>query len=156
MSARTAEIVLSSGQRLRYERQSSGVFAVKVAETQALPQAAAPLYNFVSDFTLIEQTDLIRAKPGLVFGATYVISSEDFGDVIPMTMVTRFPPGGVIADDGETFALDRIPCDVENGKTSFQCYSFDHAWEMVPGEWHLELWYEEQIVADHVFTVTVG
>jgi hypothetical protein len=156
VSANASDIILPTGQRLRYEPRSAGIFAVKVAETQPLAGAAAPYYSFVNDFELIEPTTAIRAKSRLTFGAVYVISSDDFDDFIPMTMVTRFPPGGVITDDGETVAFDRIPCDVANGQTSFQCYSFDHAWEMVPGAWHLELWFEEQIVADHVFTVTVS
>jgi hypothetical protein len=121
-----------------------------------LPSAASPFYNFVSDFKLIEQTCSISAKPGLVFGTTCVISSDDFDDFIPMTWLTRFPPCGVVADDGATFAFDRMGCDVPNGKTTFKSYSFDHAWEMVPGDWHFELWCEEQLIADHVFTVTVG
>lgn len=156
MSANADEIILPTGQRLRYQPLASGVFRVNVGESQPLPSAASPLYHFVSEFELIEQTRLIPARPGLVFGATYLISSADFGAYIPMTMVTRFPPGGLLADNGMTFAFDRLPCDVENGKTSFQCYSFDHDFEMVPGEWHLELWCKEQIVADHAFTVTAG
>lgn len=150
------ETILPSGQRLRYERLSSGIFEVTIGETGALPNAASPLYNLVSDFRLIEQTGAIDAKPGLVFGATYVVSSENFGAFIPMTWITRFPRGGVIADDGMTFERDRMGCDVPNGKTTFQCYSFDHAWEIMPGDWHLELWYGEQMIADHVFTVTAG
>lgn len=153
MSADPVDIVLPSGQRLRCERLSAGIFKVTVGETEALPNAASPFYNLVSDFRLIEQTSLISAKPGLVFGATYVISSDDFGEFIPMRWITRFPPGGVRADDGMTFECDRMSCDVPNGKTAFQCYAFDHPWEMATGEWHLELWHEDTPIADHVFTV---
>ena len=156
MSSEPVDIVLPSGQRLRYQRLASGIFEVIIGETEVLPNAASPFYNFVSDFKLIERTGSIMAWPGLTFGATCVISSADFGDFIPMTWITRFPPGGLTADDGVTFAFDRMGCDVPNGKTTFQSYSFDHAWEMAPGEWHLELWYEEQMIADHVFTVTAG
>lgn len=153
MSAKPVDIVLPSGQRLRYERLSSGLFDVTVGEIGALPNAASPIYHLISEFRLIEQTGVIMAKPGLTFGTSFVVSSEDFEDFIPMTWVTRFPRGGLIADEGTVFAFDRVGCDVPNGKTAFQCYTFDHAFEMVPGEWHFEIWYEQQMIADRVFMV---
>jgi hypothetical protein len=156
VSAGPVDIVLPSGQRLRYERLSYGVFDVTIGETEALPNAASPVYKFINEFRLIEQTDRIRATPGLVFGTSLVIASDDFGRTIPMTWVTRFPAGGIIAEDGTTFLLDRMSCDVPNGQVTFQSYAFDHAFELVPGEWHFELWCKERLIADSVFDVVVA
>ncbi len=153
MSTEPVDIVLPSAQRLRYQRLSSGIFDVTVGETEALPKAAAPFYNFFSDFRLIEQTGLIMAKPGLTFGTSFVLSSDDFGEFIPMTWITRFPAGGVVSGDGTVFECDRMSCDVPNRAVTFQSYTFEQAWEMVPGEWVFEIWCEEQRIADHAFTV---
>lgn len=153
MSTEPVDIVLPSGQRLRYQRLSAGIFDVTVDETEALPNAASPFYNVVSDFRLIEQTGLIAAKPGLTFGTSFVLSSDDFDELIPMKWITRFPAGGIMPGDGTVFDCDRMSCDVPNRAVTFQSYTFEQPWEMVSGEWHFEIWCEEQMIADHAFTV---
>ncbi len=155
MSANSVDVILPSGRRLQYERLSFGIYEVVAGETEALPHTAAAAFKMVSDFKLIKETHFIPARPGLTFGISFMVSGGETDEDIPMTWITRFPHGGVVADDGIAFELDRSVCDVPIGKVSFLCYSFDNVWEMVPGDWHLELWHEDHLIADNAFTVAV-
>jgi hypothetical protein len=150
------EFTLPSGRRLQYERLSSGIYDVTAGETEPLAHTASATFKMVSDFRLIEQTDVIAARPGLTFGVSFMLSGGDACEEITMSWITRFPPGGVVTPDGDVFEMDRSACDVPIGKAAFLCYSFDHPWEMVPGVWHLELWHEDQLIADNAFTIILG
>lgn len=42
----------------------------------------------------------------------------------------------------------------EIGRVFYESYHFDHDWEMVPGAWSFEIWYDGRKLTEQKLTVT--
>ena len=103
-----------------------------------------------------DRTDQICAKLGLSFGIEYVVEGVPNGEVVVVEMVTRFPPAGVVNDKGQRFGENRFPWQIVIGKQSHRTFTFDEAWELVPGRWSLEFFKNGRKIGGKDFDVTIG
>ncbi len=92
------------------------------------------------------QTTIVPARRGLAFGLR-VLLSDDVG-MTPVTMVTRHPPFGA-----EHKIEERWSSSILGGSPNTRLFYFEFDYEMVPGDWWLEVHAEGTILVSHKFTV---
>lgn len=104
---------------------------------------------------IVELTKRIPACMGNKFGFEFSVIRAPGGAPVQFTSVYRFPPPGL----RKPGALSPIPETrfehepVSGTRRKIISYKFDYPWELVPGEWTLELRDGDRVVASKTFTV---
>jgi len=104
---------------------------------------------------VIQTTTRIPACIGTKFGFVFSIVGVPVGTRVHLSRLDKFPPPGLHMPG--TFVPiheDRFVYDVIAGtRRKAIDYSFDHSWELVPGEWTFELRDGYRLLASKTFTV---
>ena len=118
------------------------------------PGGAKHFYEGFPIFTSV--TDKIPAKPGIHFGIIFEISNlpdnlKDFEFIAIQTCPPIHRPNGTVST-GYTQPIKEF---VKEGRVvSWTGYSFDHDYELVPGEWTFEIKSGDKTLCKQTFTVT--
>jgi hypothetical protein len=102
-------------------------------------------------------TTTIHPRAGLHFGFRFRIVGEPLGRQVTLALVTNFPsPGLHRPNSPQLVQRDGYVQTARLGGESFIGYTFDDAWEMVPGVWTFEIWDQtsNRKLAEQSFTVT--
>lgn len=103
---------------------------------------------------LLEKTDRILLKRGTTFGIMVDIHGPEDGRQRMLRKITRFPaPGLRNPQTGKTRPYSETLVTVGVGDVLHGLFTFDHAWEMVPGTWSIEYWLGEEKLIGKEFTV---
>jgi hypothetical protein len=132
-----------------------GIYTATYQKRKKEEKTASGTVAISTDFKLVTQTETVSARLGLRFGINYVVVGKQNGKAVTLDAITRFPPQGVVNVKGETFYQNEIKWDVTIGEPSFRTYKFDHVWEMVPGTWVFEFYYQGRKLVEKRFTVVV-
>jgi hypothetical protein len=134
-----------------------GIF--KLAEKQSIrtPETPSGITRIVDDrIAVVAITNRIPARLGVTFGIGYEISGLNLkdGDFVEISDVTTCPP--IKKPDGsicESFTRVR-KLRVQSGKAAtFSGYGFDLDFEVVPGNWKMEIKLNGKSLITQDFTV---
>lgn len=105
----------------------------------------------ITDARILKRTRFIPAKRDLSFGFTYSLRSEVVKS-LPVRLVTIHPPltnpeTGKTSTEYSRMGRLKVDSDLNRG------FSFDHDWEMAPGMWAFEIWFEEKLITRQEFEV---
>jgi hypothetical protein len=103
---------------------------------------------------LLSRTETVPGVVGATFGIQYIVRGAPKGQVVKLTYVTRFPPSGMVNGTGEKLEKSQFDWDDTVGKTAIRTYTLDNAWEIVPGDWTMEFYYEGRKIGEKRFTMT--
>jgi Domain of unknown function (DUF3859) len=103
---------------------------------------------------LLSQTETVPGVVGTTFGIQYVVRGAPKGQNVKLTYITRFPSSGMVNGKGEKLAKSQFDWDDTIGKTAIRTYTLDNPWEIVPGDWTMEFYYEGRKIGEKRFTVT--
>jgi hypothetical protein len=103
---------------------------------------------------LLSRTETVPGVVGATFGIQYIVRGAPKGQVVKLTYVTRFPPSGMVNGKGEKLEKSQFDWDDTVGKTAIRTYTLDNAWEIVPGDWKMEFYYEGRKIGEKRFTMT--
>lgn len=106
-----------------------------------------------SDNKLVTKTDTVQARLGLRFGISYVVVGQPNGKEVKLTWITRYPPQGLVAPQGEKIQKDEFDWPAKIGEPTYRSFKFDYPWEMAAGDWSLEFWYQGRKLGEKKFTV---
>jgi hypothetical protein len=131
---------------------------------QALPAGKAKLpsdvYYVLKDVEGIERTDRIPLQDGSALVVVFGLSGlEKKINYTGFKEVVVFPEEGITSPDGKTFRnIERdFAVKVDSGETKIHVgFVFDeknYPYEMVPGEWVVQLWCEGSVLAQQSFTL---
>jgi len=106
-------------------------------------------WQFVSN-----STDVL-GKAGTQFGIEFRIDGTPAGVNVTLYVVFTFPPQGIHnPNTGDRLYNAKIA--FPNMKIGALCvlgYGFDNDWEIVPGVWNEQIWYQNRMLAERSFTV---
>ena len=106
-------------------------------------------WRFVSD-----STD-VNGKVGTQFGIEFRIDGTPADAAVTVHLELTFPPDGIRnPNTGER--LHSATIAFPNMKIGALClvgYGFGNAWEIVPGEWKMQIVYHDRTLAERTFTV---
>jgi hypothetical protein len=97
----------------------------------------------------------VAGKVGTQFGVEFRIDGTPPGDGVTLYLVLMFPPQGMRnPNTGDRFRTARIAFpNMKIGALSVLGYGFDNDWEIVPGVWTEQIWYQNRMLAERTFTV---
>lgn len=142
----------------RVEIIEPGIYEAAVSTRTDAPDSAIGTRSYLD--TLRKATTLtttIRPRIGLHFGFRFLIVGEPSGRQVTLALITNFPPPGLRQPNApQPVQRDGYVQTARLGSESFIGYTFDEAWEMVPGVWRFEIWDQNANLklAEQSFTVT--
>ena len=132
----------------------AGIYTVAIGEETADPSAPTGTIAAPITATLVEATTTIPGRLGLEFGLRYVIVGEPAGAEVPLDFVIAYPPPGLVDPaEPEPLRESRYTRQKKIGETVYLGYGFENDWEIVPGEWTFEIWYDGAKLATRSFAV---
>ena len=105
-------------------------------------------WHFVSD-----SPDVV-GKIGTQFGIGFRLEGTPAGEGVTLHAAFTFPRQG-IRNPNTADALHTTKVAFPNmkiGALSLLGYGFDNAWEIVPGVWTEQIWYQDRLLAERSFT----
>jgi len=152
-----AAAVNACGQAAKVERVEiveTGIYRVEIAKTTQASGTATGVRDELANVKLVSNTTTVPAQIGTKFGIRYrVVGSPDRASV-KLTVIVRFPGEGLRnPKTGERKARDETSWKRNIGAVTYNGYSFDEGWELVPGTWTFEIWHEGRKLAEQSFTV---
>jgi len=141
----------------RVDRIDITEFGIYVADTTSKTNASQTPTGTVSNLANVrhaETTQTVSAQLGVRFGYRYNVVGSPNGAEATLRFKTLFPAPGI---RNPTTGQQMNQAEYDRAKTigssSYRDYGFDHDWEMVPGVWTLQIWYQDHMLAEQKFTV---
>lgn len=133
-----------------------GIYALKIERSVGDASLAGRSRYVVTGIRKIRSTTSIPARICTSFGFEYVIVGAPPNVEVPIKMVTKFPSGGLTnPQTQETTYRHETVVNRTVGKTHFRSYTLESLWELVPGVWTFELWYQNRKLGEQSFTLSV-
>jgi hypothetical protein len=130
-----------------------GLYDYEVEKVDKTPDSVSTGFKTIKNVRLLQRTERIPATLGTSFGFRFEIVGEPRNEPITLRFVTRFPAGGLRNPQGKVLTVSENDRTHRIGESNFRTYTFDEAWEAVPGTWTLEFWYQGRMVGSQKFEV---
>ena len=131
-----------------------GIYVAEITSTLRDPNGIQR--NVLANICHVATTKTVPAKYGLHFGFRYRVNGPDLGQVVDLKKTVQFPAVMVPPGLAKPMTTYDYAFSARTGVTSYTGYSFDHAWEFVPGTWTFQLLQRERRLAELSFTVVDG
>jgi len=130
-------------------------FGIYTADVQSSTRDSQGVRQNVStNFRLAVTTTTVPMQLGVRFGFEYIVAGPSRGAAVTLKKVTIYPAAGLKSPampqpihQNESTASAKV--DVK----SYTGYRLDDAWELVPGDWLIQLWDGNRKVAEQKFTL---
>jgi len=110
--------------------------------------------TIVPNIYLIEQTHTVVAQVGVQIGFRFRIVGGPIGARVPIRLVAKFPPPGLLPPHGSRAVLSDEISNIETiGKNSFWTWELKDRSDLVPGIWTLEIWQGGRKLGEQKFNV---
>jgi Domain of unknown function (DUF3859) len=131
-----------------------GIYTGNTQGMQAAPGTATGTVSTISDIQHAATTRTVPAQQGVRFGFRFVVVGAPAGAIVPLHMVTIFPPPGLTNPaTQQPKAQSEYDTSAAIGTTSYKGYNFTNDWEVAPGTWTMQIWYQGRKLAEQSFTV---
>jgi len=109
-----------------------------------------------SNWHFVSKSTEVAGQVGTQFGIEFRIDGNPVGDGVTLHMVLNFPPQGIRnPNTGDIMHTANIAFpNLKIGALCLVGYGFDNAWEIVPGVWTEQIWYQDRMLAERAFTVS--
>jgi len=135
----------------------AGAYTAETKSAPAQPGQESPTGTVGTDTNWQFEPDStdVLGKVGTQFGVEFRIDGEPRGDSVTLYLTLMFPPQGMHnPNTGKTMHTAKIA--FPNMKIGALCvvgYGFDNEWEIVPGVWTAQIWYQDHTLAERSFTI---
>lgn len=119
------------------------------------PDSVQGRSHAVTDAVLIEGTTDIRASRGTSFGIRVKFTGEPAGVIVPCT-AKCFHPKFADPTTQRTSEVEQWENFGTIGSAGYIGYTFDYEWELVPGQWTIQLFVGSKLKAEKTFNVIVA
>jgi hypothetical protein len=130
-----------------------GFYEFDVEKVDKGPDSVSTGFKTIKNVRLVQKAERIPAIVGTSFGFRFEIIGEPKNEPVTLRFVTRFPAGGLRNPQGKVLLVSENDRMHRIGENNFRTYTFDEAWEAVPGIWTLEFWYQGKLVGSQRFEV---
>jgi hypothetical protein len=109
-----------------------------------------------SNWHFVSNSTDVAGQVGTQFGIEFRIDGNPVGDGVTLHLVLNFPPQGIRnPNTGDMMHTANIAFpNLKIGALCLLGYGFDNAWEIVPGVWTEQIWYQDRMLAERTFTVS--
>jgi hypothetical protein len=104
--------------------------------------------------SLVKNTDEIKASIGTRFGFNYVIDGEPNSKSIRIMKIINYPEPGIMKG-GKIIDSDTSYFSVFMNSMKYTGYKFNYDYEIIPGVWEIEIWYNQNKLLSKKFDVSL-
>jgi hypothetical protein len=108
----------------------------------------------VPEARLKEKTTTIEAALGTSFGILVKVTGDPPGELLNCSI--RWIPPLTNPVSGKTTERNEIQNQQMIGRPQATGYTFENAWEMVPGKWTVQLVYNSKVIAEKTFDIVLA
>ena len=131
-----------------------GLYRATRTGDNAAPGTATGTLHVVGDVTFYEKTTRVPARLGTRFGIRFVVVGSPAGQKVTLLQGWKLPPAGLRnPKTGVLYFEEGSPTVKTIGEPTMRGYSFDEPWELVTGDWTMELWSGNRKLLSKTFTV---
>ncbi len=131
-----------------------GIYTNTIENKQANQNSPTGQINEYANIRLAATTHTIPAQLGVTFGEGFTVIGTPNGARVPLHVVVIFPPSGLRNPAmQQPSAHDEWDQNASIGERSHDFYTFENGWEVVPGVWTMQIWYQGRKLAEQSFTV---
>jgi hypothetical protein len=134
------------------ELTNYGIYTAPTNQSPAQPGAAGGPRLDSAKITFTQVTDQIPASLGVHFGVEFLLTGPALA--YELKIITRFPRPMANPATGVFRTSAIVGARVNPGAPSMFGYTFDQVWEMLPGEWTIQVFSGETLLLEKKFTVT--
>lgn len=128
-----------------------GLAKVENGKTDTLSSSPSGTHNWLEDFKIISVTDSIQAQPKANFGSVYIINAKESVDID--VVIEWIYPKEVTNAKGKKFKSFTYGTKRPTNTVTASSYSLDEPYELVKGNWQLNVYIEKQQVLGRTFIV---
>lgn len=107
--------------------------------------------GWLKDFEIIEQTDSIQIVPKANFGVVYMVDAKETVDL--KVVIEWIYPSKIVNEKGEVFKSIKYSTVRPTNTPSASSYSLDESYEMVKGNWEVNIYLENKKVYSKTFVL---
>lgn len=144
----------SAGEVSGVEIVEYGLYTADV--TGQLRDSNGIISNTIENLCHIATTTTVPLRRALHFGFRYRVDGPVPGDPVQITLAVRFPASVQPIPAVRPLTEHERSTTLAVGTVSYTGYSFDQAWEFVPGTWTLAVRQGGRTLAEKSFTVVDG
>ncbi len=136
---------------------NTGTFTGETTSAPARPGPQSPTGTVGTevDWHFVSDSADVAGKVGTQFGIEFRIDGTPPGEGVTLHLALTFPPRGIRnPNTGDMLHTAKIAFpNLKIGALCLVGYGFDNAWEIVPGVWTAQIWYQDRMLAERTFTV---
>jgi hypothetical protein len=149
-SAQTTVVSKTNGE-LEFIELDYGVASVVEGTTDNLGKTPTGTHGWLKDLVITKVTDSIEVAPKANFGVVYMVKAKDTVDI--NVVIEWIYPKKITNEKGEKFSSIKYTTTRPTKIPSASSYSLDAPYEMVTGEWKLNIYIEKKKVYSKTFTL---
>lgn len=148
-----SQTIVSSGKlgKLEFKELDHGLAKVKDGTTEKLSASPTGNHGWLDDFEIINKTDSIKVLPKANFGVVYMVQAKDTADI--EVVIEWIYPQKITNEKGEKFKSIKYTTIRPTNIPSASSYSLDEPYEMVTGEWKMNIYIENKRVCSRTFVL---
>ncbi len=136
---------------------NAGTYTAQTTSAPARPGQDTPTGTVGTDVNwhFVSDSPDVAGKAGTEFGIEFRLDGAPAGDSLTLHAVFIFPPQGMRnPNTGDIMLAAKVAFpNMKIGGLCLVGYGFDNAWEIVPGVWSEQIWYQDRMLAERSFTV---
>lgn len=141
------EIKVDGIEILAYGEFKATSLTTKDAENTSLGKMTV-----LKDIELVKQSNIIDADTGTQFGVKYFVKGSPKGTNVALS-VRLLHPATSNPDRKNSSTSETWVANAKVGSANYSGWIFEYAWELVPGDWTLQLYYKDQKMLEKKFLV---
>jgi hypothetical protein len=129
-----------------------GIYTSSDVGTKAAPGTATGQEIDATNLHLVTATRTVPARQGVEFGFQYTVVGPATGTNVSLHFVTIFPaPGLTNPATQQLMAQSEYDDTATIGTPTYKGYQLTNAWEVAPGQWTMQVWYNGRKLAEQTF-----
>ena len=144
-------IVSKTKGTLEFIELDYGVAQVVDSITEILKNTPTGTHGWLKDFAISKVSDSIQVLPNAKFGVVYWVKAKDTVDI--NVVIEWVYPKKIINEKGEKFKSIKYSTTRPTNIPSASSYSLDAPYEMVKGDWQMNIYIENKKVYSKTFVL---
>jgi hypothetical protein len=136
---------------LEFKELDYGLAKVKDGTTEKLSNSPTGNHGWLEDFEIINKSDSIKVLPKANFGVVYIVNAMDTVDID--VVIEWIYPEKITNNKGKKFKSIKYTTKRPTNIPSASSYSLDEPYEMVKGNWNMNIYIENTRVCSRTFVL---
>ena len=136
---------------LEFKQLDYGLAKVVDGTIEQLSTSPNGTHGWLKDFVIIKVTDSVQALHKANFGVVYIVNAKDTFDID--VVIEWIYPKKITNDKGEIFKSIKYTTKRPTNIPSASSYSLDEQYELVKGDWQMNIYIENKRVCTKTFVL---